>query len=60
MTSPALTHLDTEGRARMVDVSGKAETARYARARGVVRMSPAAAARLKRTCMRVPPVNSML
>ena len=30
----------------MVDVSGKAETARYARARGVVRMSPAAAARV--------------
>jgi cyclic pyranopterin phosphate synthase len=46
MTSGALTHLDAEGHARMVDVSSKAETARYARARGVVRMSPAAAARV--------------
>jgi cyclic pyranopterin phosphate synthase len=46
LTSGALTHLDAEGHARMVDVSSKAETARYARARGVVRMSPAAAARV--------------
>ena len=37
-----LTHLDAEGRARMVDVSGKAETAREAVARGRVRMSAAA------------------
>jgi cyclic pyranopterin monophosphate synthase len=42
----ALTHLDRAGRARMVDVSAKAETARFARARAVVRMSPAAAARV--------------
>ena len=42
----ALTHLDAAGRARMVDVSAKAETARWARARAVVRMSPAAAARV--------------
>ena len=34
-----LTHLDAEGRARMVDVSGKAETAREAVAGGLVRMS---------------------
>jgi cyclic pyranopterin phosphate synthase len=46
MTSGALTHLDAEGHARMVDVSGKTETARFARARAVVRMSPAAAARV--------------
>jgi cyclic pyranopterin monophosphate synthase len=46
MTSGPLTHLDAEGQARMVDVSAKAETARYARARAVVRMSPAAAARV--------------
>jgi cyclic pyranopterin phosphate synthase len=44
MTSGALTHLDADGQARMVDVSAKDETARFARARGVVRMSPAAAA----------------
>ena len=42
----ALTHLDRAGRARMVDVTAKAETARFARARAVVRMSPAAAARV--------------
>jgi cyclic pyranopterin phosphate synthase len=35
-----LTHLDAEGRARMVDVSGKPETAREAVAAGLVRMSP--------------------
>lgn len=41
-----LTHLDDAGSARMVDVSGKAETTRWARARAVVRMSPQAAARV--------------
>ena len=46
MNAGQLTHLDAEGQARMVDVSAKAETSRYARARGVVRMSPAAAARV--------------
>ena len=42
----ALTHLDEAGNARMVDVSAKAETSRWARARAVVRMSPDAAARV--------------
>lgn len=37
--SPKLTHLDAEGRARMVDVSDKPATAREARAAGFVRMS---------------------
>jgi cyclic pyranopterin phosphate synthase len=36
-----LTHFDAEGRARMVDVTGKAPTARLAVAEGVVRMTPA-------------------
>jgi len=36
-----LSHLDAEGRARMVDVTGKAATAREALASGLVRMSPA-------------------
>ena len=36
-----LTHFDAEGRARMVDVTGKAPTARLAVAEGVVRMAPA-------------------
>ncbi|MCC5983178.1 MAG: cyclic pyranopterin monophosphate synthase MoaC [Rhodobacteraceae bacterium] len=35
-----LTHFDTEGRARMVDVSDKAVTARVAVARGAVVMRP--------------------
>ncbi len=34
-----LTHIDSEGRPRMVDVSGKAETERTAVARGEVRLS---------------------
>ncbi len=38
-----LTHLDAEGRARMVDVSDKPETARTAVARGFVSMAPATA-----------------
>jgi cyclic pyranopterin phosphate synthase len=41
-----LTHLDAAGNARMVDVSEKHETSRWARARAVVRMSPEAAARV--------------
>ena len=36
----ALTHLDADGRARMVDVSGKAVTTREATARGRITMRP--------------------
>lgn len=36
-----LTHFDGQGASRMVDVSGKAETDRSARASGLVRMQPA-------------------
>ena len=39
---PALSHVDRRGRARMVDVSGKAVTAREAVARGEIRMSAVA------------------
>jgi cyclic pyranopterin monophosphate synthase len=46
MERPALTHLDAAGQARMVDVGEKQPTARWARARAVVRMSPEAAARV--------------
>jgi len=46
MDAAELTHLDAAGNARMVDVSDKRETDRYARARAVVRMSPSAAARV--------------
>jgi cyclic pyranopterin phosphate synthase len=41
-----LTHLDAQGAARMVDVSDKETTARWARARAVVRMSADAAGRV--------------
>jgi cyclic pyranopterin phosphate synthase len=36
---PKLPHLDTEGRARMVDVSRKTETQRVARGRGRIRLT---------------------
>lgn len=35
-----LTHFDREGRARMVDVTAKADTVRVAVARGAIRMKP--------------------
>jgi cyclic pyranopterin phosphate synthase len=35
-----LTHIDAEGRARMVDVGGKPDTKRTARARGRISMAP--------------------
>lgn len=36
-----LTHLDSEGRARMVNVGGKADSSRFARAEGFISMTPA-------------------
>ncbi|MCL4673093.1 MAG: cyclic pyranopterin monophosphate synthase MoaC [Sphingomonadaceae bacterium] len=42
-----LTHLDESGAAHMVDVGGKAETRRMARAGGVIRMSEAALAAIR-------------
>ncbi len=42
-----LTHLDSQGRARMVDVGGKAETQRVAIALGRIRMNAATLAALR-------------
>jgi cyclic pyranopterin phosphate synthase len=42
-----LTHFSEAGRARMVDVSAKAETARVAIASGVLRMQPATLERIR-------------
>ena len=42
-----LTHLDAQGKARMVDVGGKAETRRLAVASGRIRMSPEALAAIR-------------
>jgi cyclic pyranopterin monophosphate synthase len=44
--SSELTHLDEEGRARMVDVGSKPDTARRAVARALVRMAPSTATRV--------------
>jgi len=44
MSSDLLTHLDADGRARMVDVGAKPQTSREATARAVVRMTPRTAA----------------
>jgi cyclic pyranopterin phosphate synthase len=41
MAEKKLSHMDEAGRPRMVDVTGKADTARIAVARGMVRMQPA-------------------
>ena len=43
-----LTHIDAEGRPRMVDVTGKADTQREAVAKGVVRMQASTLDRLKK------------
>lgn len=45
-TTGSLTHLDERGKARMVDVSGKAPTDRVARASARLVLAPPAAARL--------------
>jgi cyclic pyranopterin monophosphate synthase len=45
--SDRFTHFDEQGRAAMVDVSGKAETERMAVARGRVVMAPATLARIR-------------
>jgi cyclic pyranopterin phosphate synthase len=42
-----LTHLDDQGHVRMVDVGGKADTARVAIASGRIRMSPEALAAIR-------------
>jgi cyclic pyranopterin phosphate synthase len=47
VSAPRLTHLDEQGRARMVDVSDKATTTRTARARARLRMSPETAAAVR-------------
>jgi cyclic pyranopterin phosphate synthase len=44
---PTLTHQAEDGRARMVDVGGKPETARMAAAEGVLRVSPQTIAALR-------------
>ncbi len=44
---PDLTHIDADGRARMVDVGAKDVTERRAIARATVRMSPATAAAVR-------------
>ncbi|MFY9270182.1 MAG: cyclic pyranopterin monophosphate synthase MoaC [Candidatus Manganitrophaceae bacterium] len=47
MAEVELTHFNPEGRARMVDVSGKAETERVAVATGIVYMKPETLSRIQ-------------
>jgi cyclic pyranopterin phosphate synthase len=47
-----LSHQDAEGRARMVDVGGKAETARTARAEGSIRMSAETLSAVERSAVK--------
>lgn len=46
-STPQLSHLDAEGRIKMVDVGAKATTARTAEASGFVQMSPATVAAIR-------------
>jgi cyclic pyranopterin phosphate synthase len=48
MANKKLTHIDDAGRPRMVDVTAKADTARIAVAKGIVRMQPATFRLIKR------------
>ena len=47
MTDQTLTHFDAAGQAHMVDVGGKAETVRVARAAGSILMQPATLALIR-------------
>ncbi len=47
-----LTHVDDQGRARMVDVGAKPVQRRVARARGRIRMAPETAARIAENAMK--------
>ena len=47
-----LSHVDSSGRARMVDVSAKAVTERMARAQGVIRMKPETLLAIRNNTMR--------
>lgn len=51
MTESPLTHLDSSGQARMVDVTAKTPTIRAATAAGSVRMSPEVVALLREGSM---------
>jgi cyclic pyranopterin phosphate synthase len=46
-----LTHADSDGRARMVDVGDKAETARIARAEGTIRMNEQAVSAIEQNSL---------
>jgi cyclic pyranopterin phosphate synthase len=52
MTDKELTHLDSQGRARMVDVGHKPVSERLAVARGAVRMQPETLARVQQGNMK--------
>lgn len=49
---PSLSHIDRNGRAKMVDVSSKVPTRRRAKAQAVLRLSPEAFAAIERRALR--------
>jgi cyclic pyranopterin phosphate synthase len=49
MNTPNLSHLDEQGRARMVDVGGKPENERWAVAKGFVGLLPETLAKVKKS-----------
>ena len=51
MRKAMLTHIDNEGRARMVDVSAKKETVPFARAETLVKMAPATVKLLRKNSL---------
>ncbi len=54
-----LTHIDAQGRPRMVDITGKLDTQREAVAKGMVKMQPATLDRLKKGKMQKGDVLSV-
>lgn len=54
-----LTHIDAQGRPRMVDITGKPDTQREAVAKGMVKMKPATLDRLKKGKMQKGDVLSV-
>ncbi len=58
--SPDLTHVATDGRLRMVDVTEKVPTARMARAEAIVRISPELYERIRAGTLAKGPVEEVI
>jgi cyclic pyranopterin phosphate synthase len=58
--TPHLTHVDSDGHVRMVDVTAKTPTARMARAEAIVRISPELASRIRAGTLAKGPVEEVI